>query len=82
MKYEDYIKTSNGGCVWWKHVNRTIDERPEIYLGLLPERSYSLIDVKENKTTNCNHKNAYSFHDNAPMFCPDCGKYFDILTIN
>ena len=23
----------------------------------------------------CNHKNAYSFHEDAPMYCPDCSDY-------
>ena len=23
----------------------------------------------------CNHKNAFTFHDNAPMHCPDCDNY-------
>ena len=25
----------------------------------------------------CQHINACSFHENAPKFCPDCGKYID-----
>jgi len=36
------VKT-NTGWVWLKTVNRTIDERPEVYLGLLPEYSYTKI---------------------------------------
>ena len=23
----------------------------------------------------CRHRNAYYFHDNAPMYCPDCNEY-------
>lgn len=26
---------------------------------------------------SCEHKKAYMFHDNAPSYCPDCGKYID-----
>lgn len=29
------------------------------------------------KKLKCKHKNAYTFHENAPMYCPDCGKYVD-----
>ncbi len=36
------IKTINAGWVWLKVVKRTIDERPVVYLGLLPEYSYEL----------------------------------------
>jgi hypothetical protein len=36
------VHTKNAGWVWWKYVTRTIDERPEVYLGLLPEISYEL----------------------------------------
>lgn len=36
------VKTTNAGWVWRKIVNRTIDERPVVYLGLLPEYSYYL----------------------------------------
>lgn len=25
----------------------------------------------------CKHYNAYFFHDNAPMYCPDCKNYID-----
>lgn len=53
LTHEDYVttdkwfawwpvKTTNAGWVWWKVVNRTVDERPEVYLGLLPEYSYTL----------------------------------------
>lgn len=59
MKNKDYIttdkwfawkpvKTADAGWVWWKVVNRIIDERPEVYLGLLPEYSYLLSDGLEN----------------------------------
>lgn len=36
------VRTSNAGWVWWKYVTRTVDERPEVYQGLLPETSYEL----------------------------------------
>ena len=36
------VKTTEGKWVWMKTVNRTIDERPEFYLGLLPQYYYSL----------------------------------------
>lgn len=26
---------------------------------------------------DCNHKSAYFFHDNAPMYCPKCNSYID-----
>lgn len=53
MKNEDYIKTykwfawkpvktTNTGWVWFKYVDKTIDERAEVYLGLLPEYYYCL----------------------------------------
>lgn len=53
MKHTDYItedywfawrpvKTQNAGWVWLKRVRRIIDERPEVYLGLLTEYSYFL----------------------------------------
>lgn len=35
--------------------------------------------VKQSKTSKqskaCKHSNAYHFHDNAPMYCPDCRNY-------
>ena len=34
------VKTVNDKWVWFKFVNRTIDYRPEIYLGLLPTYEY------------------------------------------
>lgn len=54
MKHTDYIRydvwfawrpvrTTNQGWVWFRYVNRTIDERPEVYQGLLPEYSYEKI---------------------------------------
>jgi hypothetical protein len=36
------VRTENAGWVWWKYVTRTIDERPEVYLGLLPTTTYEL----------------------------------------
>lgn len=36
------VKTDNG-WVWLRYVKRTVDECPEVYLGLLPERSYAMI---------------------------------------
>lgn len=35
--------------------------------------------MKEDEKTlsECNHDKAYFFHDNAPMYCPDCGNYID-----
>ena len=53
MKNEDYVvtvkwfawypvKTTNSGWVWWKYVDRTTDERPEVYMGLLTEYTYKL----------------------------------------
>jgi len=36
------VKTTNAGWIWFKIVNRTIDERPVEYLGLLPEFEYIL----------------------------------------
>lgn len=53
MKHEDYVfvdiwyawrpvKTIDCGWVWLKNVNRCIDDRPEVYLGLLPITSYRL----------------------------------------
>lgn len=36
------VKTDNAGWVWWRVVDRTIDERPVVYLGLLPYYSYSI----------------------------------------
>lgn len=27
--------------------------------------------------TNCKHKRAYYFHENAPLYCPDCNQYID-----
>lgn len=52
MAHEDYVKTdkwfawrpiytTNAGWVWLTLVNRTIDERPEVYLGLLPDYTYT-----------------------------------------
>jgi hypothetical protein len=35
------VKTDNKGWVWLNFVNRTIDERPLVYLGLHPEYSYT-----------------------------------------
>jgi len=29
------------------------------------------------KTKNCSHRRAYSFHENAPMYCPTCECYLD-----
>jgi len=26
---------------------------------------------------NCFHEKAYYFHDNAPMYCPDCKQYIN-----
>lgn len=51
MKHTDYVnttkwfawypvKTQDSGWVWWKTINRTIDERDEVYLGLLPQTFY------------------------------------------
>lgn len=34
------VKTENAGWVWWKTVEKTRDERPEVYLGLLPITTY------------------------------------------
>ncbi len=53
MLQEDYIythkwfawkpvKTECGKWVWLKTINRTVDERDEVYLGLLPTYHYSL----------------------------------------
>lgn len=51
MKYTDYIfvdtwfawypvRTTSGEWVWLERVKRTVDECPEVYLGLLPEITY------------------------------------------
>lgn len=53
MKHTDYIKydvwlawrpvrTTNEGWVWFRYVTRCIDERPEVYQGLLPEYTYTV----------------------------------------
>ena len=53
MIHEDYVttdvwfawkpvRTENNGWVWFKYVNRIIDERPEVYQGLLPIKTYEL----------------------------------------
>jgi hypothetical protein len=31
----------------------------------------------ELSKNQCQHINAYSFHDNAPMWCPECEQYID-----
>lgn len=36
------VKTENAGWVWWKTVEKTRDERPEVYLGLLPITTYKI----------------------------------------
>ena len=36
---------------------------------------FPLGQFKDSRT--CEHKNAYFFHDNAPKYCPDCGRYTD-----
>lgn len=35
--------------------------------------------LRKQETTKqkCKHNNAYFFHDNAPMYCPDCDNYID-----
>jgi len=38
------VKTNCGKWVWFKRVERTIDESPLIYLGLLPKVTYELIN--------------------------------------
>jgi hypothetical protein len=35
------VRTINKGWVWLKFVEKMTDERPEVYLGLLPEHSYT-----------------------------------------
>jgi len=30
-----------------------------------------------NKIKKCDHLNSYDFHENAPAYCPDCGKYIN-----
>ena len=57
MKQNDYIKvgkwfawrpvrTKNSGWVWLRWVTRVVDQRPEHYLGLLPEYTYFYIKRK------------------------------------
>jgi len=33
--------------------------------------------AQENGEQQCKHERSYFFHDNAPRYCPDCGKYID-----
>ena len=33
--------TINAGWVWLRPIMKTVDERPEVYLGLLPQTTYS-----------------------------------------
>jgi hypothetical protein len=53
MRNEDYVNTSDwfawkpvktecGKWVWLKTIKRTVDERDEVYLGLLPKYFYCL----------------------------------------
>ena len=34
------VYTQNEGWVWWRWVTRIVDERDEVYLGLLPRVYY------------------------------------------
>lgn len=36
------VLTENSGIVWLTWVTKTVDERAEVYLGLLPETYYEL----------------------------------------
>lgn len=60
MKHTDYIttdkwfawhpvKTENSGWIWLKIVARTIDERGEVYLGLLLVYYYNKLLSKEKQ---------------------------------
>ena len=40
------VKTTNNGWVWGQYVFRKIDERDEVFLGLLPEITYEYIKNK------------------------------------
>jgi len=40
------VRTTNNGWVWGEFVYRTVDERDEIYLGLLPQIHYEYIENK------------------------------------
>jgi site-specific DNA-methyltransferase (adenine-specific) len=37
----------------------------------------SMVVVFEGRKEFCNHKDAYSFHNNAPMYCPNCNSYIE-----
>lgn len=41
------VKLVNGKWAWLKWVGRIIDERPSMYLGLLPD--YYYFEIKDNK---------------------------------
>lgn len=31
--------------------------------------------ITAKQKQRCEHQRAYSFHENAPMYCPDCNEY-------
>ena len=53
------VKTKNAGWIWFKTVDRIIDERPVQYLGLLPVISYYYQKTKENPKKICFLKNKF-----------------------
>lgn len=30
------------------------------------------------KTKECTHDHAYRFHENGPLYCPDCDEYLEL----
>jgi hypothetical protein len=41
------VRTTNLGWVWLRYVERKTDDRPEVYLGLMPSVSYTAFDGKQ-----------------------------------
>lgn len=38
---------------------------------------YEDVSYEDPQHETCTHRNAYYFHNNAPMYCPSCGHYID-----